>query len=349
LWQAIGIATRAAREKDMIREEQALEPDRPIIDPHLHLWEIRHDEGTLQEPQVFLLPELVEMVRGSGHKVTHTVFVECGQMYRPGGPEELRSLGETEFANGIAAMSASGGFGPCRASHRIVGSVDLRMGDRVRPALEAHVERAGERFRGIRMRMAYSEEGMFGFPCDPHLRGVMRDPRFRAGAKVLADMGLSLDLWCMHSQLEELIEVTDALPELTIVLDHIGTPETQGRWASRQDEARAQWAKALAELAQRPNVVLKVGGMGMDLGGTIPAEVGPGTSEELAAKWRPLAETAIAIFTPARAMFESNFPPDKAGGSYGATWNAFKRIARDYSEDEKDRLFRGTAAETYRI
>jgi predicted TIM-barrel fold metal-dependent hydrolase len=289
------------------------------------------------------------MLRESGHNVTHTVFVECGQMYRTTGPEELRSLGETEFANGIAAMTASGGYGPCLASHRIVGSVDLRLGDRVRPTLEAHVQRAGERFRGIRMRMAYSEEGMFGFPCEPELRGVMRDPRFIEGAKVLADMSLSLDLWCMHTQLDELIGVADAVPGLTIVLDHIGTPETQGRWAGRQDEARAQWAQKLAELARRPNVVLKVGGMGMDLSGAIPAGVGPGTSEELAASWRPLAETAIGIFTPARAMFESNFPPDKAAGSYGAAWNAFKLIARGYSDDEKDRLFRGTAAQIYRI
>jgi predicted TIM-barrel fold metal-dependent hydrolase len=96
-------------------------------------------------------------------------------------------------------------------------------------------------------------------------------------------------------------------------------------------------------------VVLKIGGLGMDLATAIPAEPGPASSEEMAARWRPLAETAIGIFTPARAMFESNFPPDKASGTYGATWNAFKIIARGYSETEKDRLVRGTAAETYRV
>ena len=333
----------------MIRQEQALEPERPIIDPHLHLWEIHGAEGSLQEPQVFLLPDLVAMVRDSGHNLSHTVFVEAGQMYRRDGPEELRSLGETEFVNGIAAMSASGLYGACRAAHRIVGHVDLRLGDRVRPVLEAHVARAGERFRGIRMRMAYSDEGMFGFPCAPELRGIMSDPRFRDGARVLGQMGLTLDLWCLHTQLGELAALADAVPGLTIVLDHLGTPETQGRWANRQDQARAEWASALTRLAERPNVVIKVGGLGMDLGGTIPSQVGTGTGEALAARWRPLVETAIATFSPARAMFESNFPPDKTAGSYGATWNAFKIIVCDWSEDEKDRLFRGTAAETYRI
>lgn len=333
----------------MTGDEIALEPERAIIDPHLHLWDIQSSGGSMQEAQRFLLPELLAMVEASGHDVTHTVFVECGQMYRPDGPDHLHSLGETEFVNGIAAMSASGGYGPCRVAHRIVGHVDLRLGDQVRPALEAHVARAGERFCGIRMRMAYSEEGMFGFPADPALRGVMSDPRFRDGAQVLADMGLSLDLWCLHTQLDELIALADAVPDLTIVLDHTGTPETQGRWASRQDEARTEWAAKLAELAKRSNVVLKIGGLGMDLSTTIPATTGSARSADLAAKWRPLVETAVAAFGPERAMFESNFPPDKAAASYGATWNAFKIIVRDYSEDEKDRLFRGTAAQTYRI
>ena len=330
----------------MIREEQALEPDRPIIDPHLHLWEILPRAGSLMEPQRFLLPELLATVNASGHRITHTVFVECHQMYRPEGPEHLRSLGETEFANGVAAMSGSGNYGPCRVAHRIVGSVDLRLGDRVRPALEAHVARAGERFRGIRMPLAYSEGGLFGQPCEPSLCGRMADPRLRDGARVLAELGLSLDVWCLHGQLGELAALADAVPDLTIVLDHIGTPhDARGDHA----EARAQWASALANLAQRPNVVLKIGGMGMDLAAPIPMETGRASSAELVERWRADVETCIAAFTPARAMFESNFPPDKAAGSYGATWNAFKIIARDLSADEKDRLFRGTAAEVYRI
>ena len=60
-------------------------------------------------------------------------------------------------------------------------------------------------------------------------------------------------------------------------------------------------------------------------------------------------DVAIAAFSPSRAMFESNFPPDQSAGTYGATWNAFKRIARACSDDEKDQLFRRTAAATYRI
>ncbi len=333
----------------MISEEAPLDPARPIIDPHLHHWELHAVPGWPQQPQRFLLPELLETLECSGHNITHSVHVECGQMYRLDGPPELRCLGETEFANSIAAVSASGSYGPCRVSHRIVGTADLTLGAGVRPVLEAHGAAAGGRFRGVRMSTAWSEEGMWGFPCDPAARHLLLDPGFREGARVLAAMDLSLDVWCHHTQLGELIALADALPELAIVLDHIGTPETQGRWRGREGAARAEWSASLAELAKRPNVVVKIGGMGMDLSQTIPVETGTASSEELAGRWRPYAETCIELFTPARAMFESNFPPDKAAGSYGATWNAFKRIAAGCSEGEKDDLFRRTAARTYRI
>jgi predicted TIM-barrel fold metal-dependent hydrolase len=190
---------------------------------------------------------------------------------------------------------------------------------------------------------------MFGHPSDPAIKGLLLDPRFREGARVLARMDLSLDVWCVHTQLDELISLADALPELSIVLDHIGIPETQGRWATRAEEARQQWAPKIAELARRPNVVIKLGGLGMDMSQGIMAEPGPATSEELAPKWRSNIETCIAAFSPQRAMFESNFPPDQSSATYGATWNTFKRIAAGCSEEEKDHLFRGTAARTYRI
>lgn len=326
-------------------DEQAIDPDRPIIDPHLHLWEIRETPGSLQRAQRFLLDELVATIAASGHRITHAVFVECHQMYRQDGPEELRSLGETEFANGMAAMSASGNYGPCKVAHRIVASADLRLGARVRPVLEAHRNRAGERLRGIRMNTAFSEAGLFGFPCDPGARELLRDPAYVEGARILQEMGLSLDVWCLHSQLDQLTELADALPDLAIILNHVGTPDPH----TPDSQARKEWVQRIANLASRPNVVVKIGGMGMDLAGQIGQSYREAYSVTLAEEWRPFVETCIEAFTPARAMFESNFPPDNAAGSYGAIWNAFKILSQDLSEDEKDDLFRGTASRTYLI
>lgn len=333
----------------MTLEEQAIEPERPIIDPHLHLWEILPAPGAMQLPQRFLLPELLQMIGASGHNITHTVFVECHAMYRQDGPTALQPIGETEFVNGVAAMSASGSYGPCRVAHRIVGSADLLLGAAVAPVIEAHLATAGERFRGVRFNTAFSEAGMFGRPCDPAARQVMLDPRFRAGAQVLAQKGLSLDVWCFHSQLDELIALADALPDLAIVLNHVGTPESLGAWAGREAEARVEWQEKIVALAGRSNVFVKLGGLGMDVSRPIGRQTGSNSSATLAARWRPCLETCIEAFTPRRCMFESNFPPDGAAGSYGATWNAFKIIARDYSAPERDQLFRRTAAAVYRI
>lgn len=330
-------------------DELALDPKRPIIDPHLHLWEIQPARRSLQVPQRFLFPETLDTLSRSGHNITHTIFVECHAMYRQDGPPEFRPVGETEFINGIAAMSASGAYGACRVAHRIVANADLRLGADVSKVLEAHRACAGDRFVGIRCSTAFSEAGMFGSPCDPRARAAMASPQFHAGARALARTGLSLDAWCFHTQLDELIDLAAAIPDLTIVLDHVGTPESQGTYAGREPQAFAEWARKIAALARYPNVFVKLGGLGMDLSKPIGRAIGSATPDVLAGRWRPYILTCIDAFSPQRCMFESNFPPDNASGSYGATWNAFKLIARDFSEAEKDRLFRRTAAAVYRI
>jgi len=330
-------------------EEAPLDTERAIIDPHLHHWDIKSVPGGLQDPQCFLFDESVQTIAESGHRITHSVFVECHAMYREDGPQEMRSLGETEFANGIAAMSASGNYGPCRFAHRIVGNVDLCLGEGAATVLEAHCRAAGERFRGIRMNTAFSEAGLFGGPAEQAAKNRLADPRFVEGARQLARMGLSLDVWCLHPQLPQLIALADALPDLEIILDHVGTPDLRGRYAGREDEAMAEWREAIAGLAERPNVRVKLSGMGMDVTGRMLAHTGPAASKELAARWKPLVEHCISAFTPQRCMFASNFPPDRNAASYGTVWNAFKRIAQGYSDAERTWLFHDTAAQTYRF
>src|SRR6266436_1894248 len=125
-----------------MEEETPLDPGRKIIDPHLHFWEILADPLGMRTPQRFLMHEAAETIARSGHNVTHSVFVECHAMHRADGPVELRVVGETEFASGQAAMSASGNYGPARLGHRIVGTANLLLGDAVTPVLEAHVAAA---------------------------------------------------------------------------------------------------------------------------------------------------------------------------------------------------------------
>src|SRR5271157_199130 len=152
--------------------EAALEPALPIIDPHHHFWD------TPQRGH-YLLPELLADI-GGGHNIVSTVFLECRAMYRKSGPPEMAAVGEVEFVNGIAAMSASGGYGPCRVSEAIVGGGDLTVGARVRELFEAEIAVAGGRLRGIRHGMAWDEhKAISDFASRTVPLHLVRDPKFR--------------------------------------------------------------------------------------------------------------------------------------------------------------------------
>jgi L-fuconolactonase len=323
--------------------EAALEPDLPIIDPHHHFWDT-------PERGRYLLPELLEDLSG-GHNIVATVFLECRAMYRTAGPPEMAPVGEVEFVNGIAAMSASGGYGPTRVAEGIVGHADLTLGARVRDVLEAEIAAGGGRFRGIRHGVSWDEhpsiQRFATRVVPPHL---VREAKFREGFAQLAPLGLSFDSWQYHQQLEDTIDLARAFPETTIILNHVGGVLGVGPYAGRRQEILAGWKRDIAELAKCPNVHVKLGGVGMtSFGFEFHERDLPPSSEELAAAWRQYIEPCIEAFGPGRAMFESNFPPDKQSGGYTELWNAFKRIVSGASADEKRSLFAGAAARVYRL
>jgi predicted TIM-barrel fold metal-dependent hydrolase len=264
-------------------------------------------------------------------------------------------VGETEFVAGVAAMSASGRYGPARACAGIVGYADLRRGDRAQAVLEAHLAAGGGRFRGVRQITARDAAAHAHYGQPPgtlldHPPGLLADPAFRAGFARLAPLGLSFDAWLLHPQLPELTALARAFPDTAIVLDHAGTPLGVGAYAGRRDAVFAAWAAGLRELATCPNVCVKLGGLGMSLlGFGFEEAADPPSSEDLAAAWRPYVETAIVAFGADRCMFESNFPVDKAAYGYAVFWNACKRLAQGASAAEQRALFRGTAARVYRL
>ena len=323
------------------RREAIIEPDLPIIDPHHHLWD--------RPGNRYLLPEILDDL-ASGHDVRATVFIEARSMYRADGPEELRSLGETEFVNGIAAMSASGAYGPARVAAAIVGHVDLRLGARAAGLLEAHLQVSGGRFRGIRQSSPYHPDPRAQGSSVSAPPGLLADANFRAGFACLRPLGLTFDAWMYHTQLGELADLARAFPDQPIVLDHIGGALGIGPYAGKRDEVFRDWSAAMRTLAQCPNVHVKLGGLGMPLTGfDFGTRAEPPSSEELAGAWRPYFATCVEAFGAARCMVESNFPVDKGMFSYPVMWNAFKRFAAGCSADEKTALFSGTAARFYKL
>ena len=321
--------------------EPILDPDLPIIDPHHHLW--------LRPNHRYFLDDFLADVR-TGHNVVATVFEECHAMYRAAGPEELRPVGETEFVTGIAAMSASGLYGPTRVAAGIVGFADLTLGDRVEPVLEAHIQASGGRFRGVRHAAGWDASDVIGnsrTATGPH---VLMQPDFRAGLARLTAMGLSFDAWLYHPQLADVIDLAHAFPTANMIMCHVGGPLGYGPYAGKADEVFASWQPKITELAACPNVSIKLGGMMNRLAAyDYRARPAPVSSAELADYWRPYMETCIELFGPERCMFESNFPVEKMGIGWAALWNAFKRIAAAASDEEKLALFSGTARRVYRL
>lgn len=325
--------------------EEPLDPDLPICDPHHHLWEFRHDRVAHR----YLLEDILLDVN-AGHNVVSTVFIECGAMYRATGPERLRVVGETEFVNGIAAMSASGLYGTCRIAAGIVGRADLRLGTAVGEVLDAHIQAGGGRFRGIRHQGNWdASDAIANGRGDPGQHEFL-DPRFREGFAELAPRALGFEAWCYHPQIPDLTDLAHAFPDTTIVLNHFGGPLGVGPYADRRDAVFAAWRRDVSELAACENVVAKLGGINMELNGFAWHEQpAPPGSETLMETTRPYYEHTIEVFGPDRCMFESNFPVDMVSCSYTVLWNSFKRLTAGYSEAERAKLFHDTATRVYRL
>jgi L-fuconolactonase len=352
---------------DPTQVESIIDPAQPIVDSHHHLWCATsatapnltdYSSGDCiaalariyQKQPRYLFDDLLSDI-GSGHNVRATVFVQAHSMYRRTGPEAMRSVGEVEFANGMAAMSASGVFGESLVCAGIIGGVDLRMGSAVVEVLRAHIAAGGGRYRGIRsLGVAYDKalpdlNGALG--SSP---GVHADPAFRDGFRQLEPLGLSYDAFLLEPQLPELLDLARSFPATQIVLNHVGMPTKLGPYSDPRNERFECWRNGVSDLAGCDNVVVKLGGLGNPMCG-LPSSsaASPPNSLQLATEWRPYIEHCIEAFGVSRCMFESNAPVDKATAPYPIIWNALKRIASGASNDEKNSLFFDTASRVYRL
>src|SRR5437867_4356656 len=325
--------------------EAPLDPGLPICDPHHHLWDL---QPARVAPR-YLIDEIQADV-GAGHNIVSTVFIECGAMFKSDGPEPLRPVGETEFVNGIAAMSASGLYGKTRVAAGIVGTANLRLGDAVGAVLDAQIAAGGGRFRGIRLGAAWdADQRVPSHRTNPGPALLLRDD-FRAGFAHLAPRALTFEAWCYHRQIPDVTALARAFPGTTIILNHFGGPLGIGPYAGKAKDVYTEWRTHISELATCQNVVAKLGGINMEINGFgWHQQSRPPGSQELFEATRQYYEFTIEKFGVDRCMFESNFPVDKASCSYTVLWNSFKRLTAKYSAAEKAKLFHDTAARVYRI
>jgi predicted TIM-barrel fold metal-dependent hydrolase len=325
-------------------EADVLEPELPIVDAHHHLF------GTAQDRLFYRSSDLHRDLDG-GHRVIGTVYCEA---YRSGwhseGPEALRSVGEVQALARLTETPLQLTQGACQVAAGVVSHVDMTLGNATQPVLEAHISAAKGRLRGIRHRTATVGGGVGATIKDQPKPGLLRDADFRRGVEQVHALGLSLDVWVYHSQLPEVVELADAMPDTAIVINHIGAPIGVAEYREVHGEVLQFWKRQLHELSKRPNVALKLGGLGMPVFGFgFENAERPATAPQLAPAWRPYIETCLHAFGSHRCLFESNYPVDRQTCSYTELWNAFKSCTRDLSNAERYDLFYRTACRVYRL
>jgi predicted TIM-barrel fold metal-dependent hydrolase len=222
------------------------------------------------------------------------------------------------------------------------------LGDGIEEVLHAHELAGAGRFRGVRHRAAWDAH-LPRYGKERDAAAIGRDD-FRRGASQLGKAGYPLDLLTYHTQLGDVAALAEAVEQTTFVVEHLGGPLGVTPYDNRE-QVRADWRQGIRRLASCPNVVLKLGGVGMDMlygmgWASLPKPVG---SDEVARWWGDDIRWCIETFGPSRCMFESNYPADRQALGYTIIWNAFQKIASPYSADEQEWLFAGTATQVYRI
>jgi L-fuconolactonase len=321
--------------------EEPIEPHMPVCDPHHHLWDGPGDRGR------YLVDDLLADL-SDGHRIEKTLFVECGTNYREGGPDQMRPVGETEFIRGITELPEECDGRRIQVAAGIIALADLTLGDAVAPVLEAHIEVGGGRLRGVRQSCTWdTDQSIISLAKGPNM---MEDGKFREGFSCLSRYGLVFDAWQYYTQLLDLADLAGAFPETTIVVNHTGGLLGIGRHAKKGQEVLDEWKRGIGEVSACPNVMMKLGGLGMPRCGFGWHERRePPKSMDLAEVMAPYFRFCIAAFGAERGMFGTIFPVDRVSYPYSVLWNAFKRSCGGFTEREKAALFYGTAVNVYHL
>jgi predicted TIM-barrel fold metal-dependent hydrolase len=182
--------------------------------------------------------------------------------------------------------------------------------------------------RGVRHKPAAANdprEARRGAP------GSMDDPRWRAGFALLEPHGLSYDLQTPWWHLDAAADLAADFPATTIVINHTGLP------VDRSAEGLAGWRRALEMAAAKPNVAIKISGLGRR-----------GQLWTLEAN-APVIRDAIAIFGVDRCMFASNYPVDRLAGSFDTIYRGFFAAVAECTRNKQLQLFHDNALRIYRL
>jgi L-fuconolactonase len=319
------------------RPEDVFLPHLPIIDPHVHLW----DKSGFDYYAADLLADVHD-----GHKVEKTVYVECHMGYNDDQREAFRAVGETNY---VLEQLRNVPRTQHDLAAGILGNANLMLGPHVRPILDAHIATGQGRFRGLRAHVAFHPHPDVGYPDLPRYpkTNIMRTNEFLAGVRCVRDLDLALDIFALHTQIDDIIALALKVPEMPIMIDHCGGPIGVGPYAAQSEETFVEWSGAIRRAAAIPNLHIKLSGLGMARLGFKGAPAL--TSNELVTKWKPHVRACVDAFGSDRAIFASNFPVDKVAGSYRVVVNAYKKMLSDLSENDLQAIFYENARRFYKL
>jgi L-fuconolactonase len=318
-------------------KEDPLSPELPICDSHHHLWDMPNNR--------YMLEDLFRDI-GGGHNIVRTVLVENESVRKKGMLSKMEPVAETVRADHITNFTICQRYGNTRVADGIVGFADFTFGSAVKEVLKAHIA-ASDRFRVARQLANWEEHNIVTSSGD---RGLLLNPRFRDGFACLGALNLCFETFLFHPQLPDLVDLAQTFPDIIMILEHTGGPIGIGPYADNRRDVFEKWQSGMANLADCPNVRVKLGGLGMPFCGFGWNErSAPPGSAEIAETVAPYFLWCIEQFGADRCIFESNFPVDKVSYSYTVLWNAFKRVTEGLSSKERNALFYDTAVKTYRL
>ena len=238
----------------------------------------------------------------------------------------------------------------------IIGS-----GDPAAPGFAELIDKhqsASPLFRGIRTMVAHHPDAGVRSFCKAE--GALSVPAFLDGFAVLAERGLSFEAWVYSHQIPEVTRLASRYPEVTIVLNHLGTPagifgpvgRDTGTDPGRRRELFVQWRDDIATLATHPNVMAKVSGLAMPiLGHPVPLRGSTTSVAELLDRTAPLLHHAFDVFGAQRLIWGSNYPVDKPITTIANSAQAVIDVLadRDGSAAELEQVFRTNAQRVYGI
>jgi len=356
-------------------EEDAIEPDLRIVDAHHHLWDWmtqpRLPPGLMPKPIAFLVlrmtpktinrlfaddkvttntmgaripvcapymgPELVRDIKGNGrgHNVVGTIFIECG-WHAEVKEECMKPAGEVDAMMEVNRQHPG-------IVQGIIAHADLTLGKEVEPLLKLYS--ANPMVKGIRDALACPRDDSISADATPD-KGY--DTKFREGFALLQKYNLTYDSWHFHVDLDSFTDLAKSFPQQTMICDHMAFPLGIGKYD--KEATFPEWKTKMTELAKYNNVYVKIGGFGMRFPGFgFDERPKPPTSDELAAAWAPYVKHTIDAFGVDRCIMESNFPMDKISCSYTVLFNALKKIVKDYSQEDKQKLFELNALRVYQL